>query len=265
MEIITTTEPYNSPTIFSIKKEVVHPIRLGIQGPSGSGKSWSALTFPNPLVLNFDNCLEAFATRADIKEVPFYDAEWVNKQLPAAVGKPPRRKDLLLKWLSTEGIKIPPGNTVIIDSWTTLQAAFDEYKNAHPTINTKGDEDGFAFWGAKKDFSQEVYGYIRAMKCNVVVLFHELQTRDPATGQLLTKIQPLMQGSFVNELKIPFPNFFRMLDIEKMKDGKEVGCEYFWQVKSDKNFSAKTSLDIPNNVFQVKADYSIFEQYRRKA
>lgn len=53
-------------------------IMLAIQGPGGSGKTTSALTFPNPIIAAFEPGFEEHKHRTDITIVPFYSPEFVR-------------------------------------------------------------------------------------------------------------------------------------------------------------------------------------------
>src|SRR4029450_8627885 len=99
----------------------ISPQRILIQGPPGTRKTGSAITFPNPLVLNFDNKLPYFAK--DIANIPFYDPAY-RQALYKAHGVDPafeNLRDAFKLWLEKEMPKIDQENTTtIIDSWTML-------------------------------------------------------------------------------------------------------------------------------------------------
>jgi hypothetical protein len=246
-------------------------IMLGLQGESGTGKTTGALTFPNPIVVNFDNGLSAFP---GTPEVPFWNNDWVRSYTTKSgvnfkETKPnalmPNKRDALKYWLRDEGLKLNESQTLILDSWTTVQAAFDAEQTLHPKHTKSGAEDEFHFWAMKLDYSREIMQLLASTKCHVVVTFHELKQRDPNTGQLLDKVQPLMSGRFVSEIKVLFTEFFRTL-VEAKKDnmGREQSSEYFWQVKSSNAFDAKSrKLNFPEGTWRVKPHYSIFEEYAK--
>lgn len=239
--------------------------RTGIQGPPGSGKTTSALTFPNPVVYNFDDGLSGHFGK-NVIEIPAWSAEWTTARgfVPSKPGKSkhPNRKDCFVDWLEKEGMKLESDQTFILDSWTTLQDAFDMEQVLHPKVTKGGDIDDFAFWAQKIDYSDAVMVWLRSLKCHVVVLFHEIQTRDPATGQLLQKIDPLMQGGFLKKLKVHFPNFFRMrADEQYDTKGNEIACKYSWQVHSNKEFDAKCNLNVPESQLLVEPTWESFIKY----
>lgn len=145
-----------------------------------------------------------------------------------------------------------------------MQRGFDQQETQTPTKSKKGNVNEYTFWENKITYSEDVISYLASMKCNVVCLFHEVQQRDKQTGQLLEKIQPLMQGGFTPKIKICFPYFYRMISKkEKDKDGKEIGCDFFWQIKSSNAFDAKTGLTVPDDVFEVEPNHNVFVKYRK--
>ena len=254
-------------TALNLKNTTFPQIRLGICGEPCSGKTTSALTFPNIIVADFDGGLTRFSGE-NITFVPFYDEEWVcnfgfKPTKPKATAN---RRDAFLKFLEEDVLKMTNEQTLLLDSWTALQNAFDMQQDTDPPKITKeGKHDDYYFWQKKIEYCEKVVVRLKACKCHVVVTFHEDKVRDKNTGQLLDKIAPLMQGKFVAQLKSHFTDFFRMLaEEEKDKTGKVYKCNYFWQVMSDNNFDTKTRLAFPENTFKVEPNFKVFDQYKAK-
>ena len=245
---------YTPSDAISIPEDTI--IRLALQSAPGKGKTWSALTFPYPLVLNFDNNLQAFAGRKDIQQVPFYDDTFVDKLMPRTKLKNnqptprPNRKDAILKWLEEHAAKMEDDQTLILDSWSRVQDGFDAQAEAIPIRTASGDVDGFAFWKDKQIFSRQVCEILGTLKCNVVVTFHEQFETDDAGKILFNKVKPLQQGKFMNKLPSYFSDWFRCLFFAKGTDlsketqlhpllkemGEKVVLENdlgLWQTKSD--------------------------------
>ena len=241
-------------------------IRLGLQGEPASGKTTSALTFPNPIVLDCDNGLTKFSGK-DILHIPIYDPEWCKEygcKVADRGAQQPNRRDAITKFLKEDGLKLTAEQTLIIDSWTSLQTFFDQQQETEPKITKTGMIDDFDFWAKKLEYSEKIMVYLCSLKCHVVVCFHELKVRDPKTGQLLDKAAPLMQGKFVAQIKKWFTDFFRCLVEEKKdKEGKVIGATYWWQVSSDNTFDAKTRLTFPEGTFKITPSFDIFKQYAR--
>lgn len=244
-------------------------IVLGIQGPPGTFKTGAALTFPNPVICDFDNGLTAYAGQSKVV-MPFHDNAWIcayagGKFKNKKPEHQPNRRDAFLEFLRTDGFKLAPEQTLVVDSWTTLQDAFDAQQKLEPRYTDKGKEDDFWPWECKIKYSKEVITLLRSIRCNVVVNFHETQVRDIASGQLLDKVAPLMQGKFVAQLKLYFTDFFRATtEDEKNAAGKVVKTRFLWQVRSDNKFDAKTRLTLPDGTYQIPASYNSFTEYGYK-
>ena len=250
----------------NLKTQKFPQIRLGLQGAPCTGKTTSALTFPNVLVLDCDSGLTRFSGM-DIIQVPIYDAKWVEDYgyPPKKTGAQPNRRDAVLKFLREEALKMTSEQTLFLDSWTSLQTFFDQQQELEPKMTKEGKIDDFDFWAKKIEYSEKLMVYLCSLKCHVVVSFHEMSIRDPKSGQLLEKLAPLMQGKFLAQIKKWFTDFFRMVvEEEQDKTGKVIKSNYYWQVCSDNQFDSKTRLSFPEGTFKVKPDFSVFEQYKRK-
>lgn len=247
--------PQNS---HNLKDTKFKQIRLGLLGESGTGKTFSALTFPNPVVADFDGNLVGHKGK-DIVVLPFHDHEWVLAQpkgKATQVNAGPNRRDALLTWMKTEAIKLEAEQTLILDSWSTIQDAFDIQTEIEPAINSEGKVDTFAFWDRKLDFSRDILTACKSLKCHVVVTFHEFKIRDPKTNQLMDKIGPMMQGKFVTKLGLYFTDFFRCHAVSKYKidankklvldevTGKQIveSTTWLWQTKPDSQVNCKTRM-----------------------
>jgi hypothetical protein len=243
---------------------------VGLQGAPGTGKSTSALTFPNPMVLAAENGLTVFAGVSDAIAIPFYDNDWVCSYAggifkPKQQGALPNRRDAIAHWLQNEGMKLEADQTCVVDSWTELQSCFDAQQVLEPKITKQGGLDEYDFWEKKIDYSEKIMSLLHSLKCHVVVCFHEHAVRDPNSGVLLDKIAPLMQGKFVAKLKKYFPDYFRcVVEQEKDSTGRVVKpLTYYWQAKSDNKFDAKTTLDIPADTFYIEPNFKAFEKYKK--
>jgi len=241
-------------------------IFLGIQGPSGSGKTASTLTFPNPIYALFDRPdLAGIRTLPHLKDTPepyiykFYSADFVVNTLkcPIAPHGVIDRRAAYRMFLKTEATKLTKEQTLVTDTWTGLQDCFDEINWKEPRYTKDGKIDDFAFWDAKIEYAEEIHTLLKALKCNVVVTFHEMPERDKITGKILDKIQPLMQGKFICKLKSYYPNFFRQRN-RQIRDDKgnpiEGKREFLWQTQSSDDFDAKCSK--PLLPTYVPADYN---------
>ena len=258
---------YTIPNSMTLESKRFEQIRLGLQGAPNAGKTTAALTFPGIVVADFDNKLSetnAFYAGKKLNEItiiPFYNAEFVDKLKPR--GHPayaPNKRDAFKFWLSTEAPKLQADQTLFIDSWTMLQAAFDQQQGYEPAVTRKGEIDKFVFWDKKLEFSKDVCERLKTLNCHVVVTFHETIERDDE-GKPTGKMKPVMQGQFADQIAGHFNNWFRCHAVSKLENpsdsrSKVIGSDFFWQTIPDNMCNCCTQLrDLPR---LVPANYSIF-------
>lgn len=219
------------------------PLRLALQGAPGTGKTYAAVTFPNPLVLDFDNKLGAHRSRSDISVIPFYDndsIEAISQEIRKKSAKIPGgivdRANTLLAWLKGPALLLAPEQTLIIDSWSMLQNNFDAAAAATPVMGKDGTVDKFEFWARKQKYSLAALESLKSLACRVIVTFHETVERDDS-GNLTGKLNPLMDGKVKDQLQQHFTDWYRQIaDIPRDSAGKIIPgkpVEYLWQIKSD--------------------------------
>lgn len=236
---MTLDKPLPPPFIpsYSIPiNEIVHLQKIiGLMGVSGSGKTYSALTFPSPIVIDIDGNLSGHIKRTDILVLNFNDNNWIENKLGYKYNKNIVKfpaKDAVLWFLQNDALKITYGQTLVIDSWSTLQDEFDKQRILQPVYTKEGATDEFAFWDDKKDFSRDILNSCKKLKCDVVITFHEQDAREKL-GKLNGKIEPLMKGSFNKEMGKYFTEFYRCVVNSKIDDKQNtVGATYKWQTAS---------------------------------
>lgn len=285
-----TPEIYTPPNCFTLDQSPTEQqIRLGIQGYGGTGKTWAALTFPNPIVLNLDRGLGAHTGRKDVIEIPMHSEVFCKVIDPNFNSF--KLKDVVTTWLSKEGCKLTANQTLIFDGGTPLQNAYHRWyeKNKNMFLTKEGKIDGFAEWSQKKVYYGEIYEVFKTLRCNVVVLNHEVDQRDKvAIGSPVSysgKIRPLLSGGFADELVNHHTDFFRQLcrdkksavtadelkqwgfstqkEYDAMCDTFSDNTIYYWQTEGDDKFDAKRSSLVGAPRF-IPARYESFLKYRRK-
>ena len=278
---------YVPPNCFTLDKVTVTPqIRLCIQGEPGIGKTFAGLTFPNPIACNFDRGLGYHTGRADVVEVPFWDGAFCDKIVRRdGQQAPPNKKDSFLKWLRTEGNKIPARHTLVVDGNTTLQKAFETQYNLNPTLTASGAIDKFAIWRDKVEYFGEIMDIFKELQCHVVYIAHETLDRNDK-GELNGRVRPLLTGQFADQLASHFTDYFRALAFDKpttqmekdrlkqtlkcddkhlqyLIDGSQSSAIYVWQTESDNIASCKSST-LHEQPKYILANYSSFEKWRKK-
>jgi len=234
--------------------------RLAILGEAGTGKTTSALTFPNPYVIDFDHKLPA-----GIPSAPFWNADFVKRLVKPVSGLiPPNRRDALKIWLKNNVEEFLPEQTLILDSWTMAQHGFDEQTNFEIPNRDISDEN-WKFYRKKLMWSTLIADYLKRAKCNVVVIAHLQKEYDP-NGNWVGKYSPLQEGKFSEAMPAFFTDFIRQLAIPEVKDPKTgvvTSTKYIWRIKPDRQFSS--FVHVKTDTIEIPAKYEELERVIRKA
>lgn len=282
------TNIYTPPNCFPLSANTSKPqIRLGIQGYPGSGKTYAALTFPDPIVLNLDRGLGAHQGRSDVIEIPFYDIKFS--------GGLDRLKDSLVVWLTTEGMKLTPQQTLVFDGCSSLENAYHKWfeTNKNSFLTKAGKVDDFAEWQVKKKYFGELHEIFKTLRCDFIFISHESERADkPSTvgqpGAYTGKIRPLLTGAYGDIIGRDYTDWFRQHSASKptdyanltkeslakwgmntwqefkaMCDTFERNTIYFWQTESDDKFDGKASSLVNFPTF-IPANWNNFRKYMRK-
>ena len=265
-------------------------IRLGIQAPPGKGKTYSALTFPNPVVLNFNKGLGAHTGRGDVIDVPFWDGKFCDKIHPrSGTANPANKKDALIDWLLKEGMKLHSNQTLVVDGNTEVEAAFHvEYQILGPPITKGGGFDKYDEWKKKGYWYSLLIETLKAIPCSMVYITHEVVER-AEDGELTGRARPLLTGQAGDKIVGDMTDWFRQWAVAKPKTPERVAkfksvfandneeilkwmlestpkeheTIYLWQTQSDERFELKTS-SLFNAPKYIVANYSSFNKYKRK-
>lgn len=290
MQTLEAPKLYIPPNCFTLDKSPIEQqIRLGIQGFPNTGKTFAALTFPNPLVANLDRGLGAHAGRSDVVEVQLWNAAFCRTIDPQF--HPSKLKDIIVKWLTTEAVKLTESQTLVIDGNTGIQNAYHRWYEVNKALflTNSGKVNDFAEWTVKKTYYGEVMETLKTLRCNVVFISHEVDQKDkngPQGPSYSGKIRPLLTGAFGDEIAGHFTDWFRQhcsnkpdpdkvddkslalwgMDRKQFKDmlnsftGNSI---YYWQTEGDDIFDAKRS-SLVNAPRFIPATYQSFCKYRRK-
>lgn len=222
------------------------PRRIALQGPFASGKTTAALSWPNILPLDFDHNLPLSFS---LPSIPFWNPQFIKDTSTKygtkqnSTGQPPNRRDFFRDWLRKNAPLFTPEQTIFLDSWTFLQNAVDMQSELEPEFSPKtGERDKFVFWNKKLQYAVEYMEMLKGLNCTLIVAFHESPERNDR-GELTGKVDPLMAGSFKDQLGNNFTDWYRaILEDEKDSGGRIVKTRYYWQMKSDGTCKCRCSL-----------------------
>lgn len=283
---------YIPPGTQSLDKVTVLPqVRCGIQGYPKTGKTFAAMTFPNPVVMNLDRGLGAFIGRPDIIDVPFYNPAFVDSVMKLTIPayrrdekKPANVRDAVLIWLSKEAPKLTSEQTLVLDGNTGLESAHDRQYNEEPAV-VNGKIDKWGIFRQRNTYFNDVWDALKTLSCNVVYLCHETADRD-TDGGLNGLVRPLLGGQAGDKLAGAMTDWVRSYAFEKPRTEEQLEkalkyfgvdkatlaewCKsgsdysfYLWQCHPDN--VAKTGVSsLVNAPKFVLATYDSFKKYRRK-
>ncbi|CAK0776661.1 hypothetical protein CCP2SC5_740010 [Azospirillaceae bacterium] len=204
-------------------------LRVLLQGSPGTGKTYSALTFPFPLIVDFDH-----KCPVGVPSLPFWDKDWCVAEakrlgLPV-IQNVVHKKELFQKWLEVEGPKFRSGQTLIFDSWTSLQDEVLRYFNDTKTwIKEKGEWDTRKMWADFLNYTVYIVVLIKQIPADIIVICHEQIERNEK-GDPTGTYRALSPGSFGDRMAGSFTDYWRTV-IKETKDaaGKPVS-NYLWQI-----------------------------------
>ena len=224
--------------------------RVGLQGRPKTGKTWSALTFPNPFIVDIDNNIPRNHPQFEnLHTAPLWNDEWIKNNLPRASGI---KHNALIQWLKAEGPKFKENQTIILDSITFLGNYFDAYYQNNPVYSGKGVEDKFAPWRFKIKYFTDLHEIIKGLSCNFVGIIHETNEYDE-DGTVIG-IKPLLTGQFGDQIAGHYCEWFRQVVEEDKTTGK---LSFLWEVKSKKLSCAGGNIVsiLPADVKRIPANY----------
>lgn len=249
--------------------EVDPQVRLMLVGPPKSGKTYAATTFPNPLIVDFDNGLTSAELRAKkLATLPFYDEAWLRtqyKQLHPSATSPLKPASAFVTFLnSRELMAMDLGDTLVLDSLSTLSDAVKFELTPQIPVGKDGKDDGYWYWRNWSNWFAALCTKIKSLRCNVVLIAHEQEIRDSETGRV-NAFKYILQGQeFSPRLPQFFTDIYRQTKEVKEVPGTAAGDKlakrvtetYLWQIKSSPQFMCETRMKTDRQF--VPANYSSF-------
>jgi len=255
---VPTPVPTHAGPAQVVKSENDGHLRLGIVGEPGVGKTTAALTFPNPIYLDFDRNLPP-----GVDCVPFWNPSVCDRLAPrlghSQLAPPPNVFGALVAWLAREGPKVSTDSTIIVDSWSTFQNMLDE-QIQHEVSREDAKDAKWTFYRYKKERSGTIMNGLKRLRCHVIIIFHEMPERDE--NDRITAIKPLMTGAYKDELAKDVPDFWRMrlfTKPAKINETTTLAPGRYFQLRPDPMFTAKLNpklnATIPSSTSYVPADF----------
>lgn len=192
MTIIATPQKPKSNVIEPVKSTEVTNLRVLLIGYPHAGKTFAALSFPDPYVIDFDNKLPL-----NTANFPFHNEEWVRTTFPQQDHRMGcNRRDAFLSFLRSQ-MNNYTGHTLILDSWTLCMATYSAWARQNPGqfMSKEGNVDPRKIFLDKLEYSVEVVTLLSGHKGHVVVTAHASPERDEK-GKVTGTFRPFTTGQF---------------------------------------------------------------------
>tara|TARA_R110000803_G_C11989475_1_gene321910 strand:+ start:13391 stop:14188 length:798 start_codon:yes stop_codon:yes gene_type:complete len=243
-------------------------IKLALVGPPGSGKTYSALTtFPNPILVDLDNNLPTELQDKGYNTIKLWDEDWRKAKFGA---KGARVLSSLIEFMTKEGRFFTEEQTLIFDSVSAINDHLEADVESDTPRQPEGDRN-FRYWKAHQMWLSMFLQAVRALSCNVVVICHEDELRDPNTNMIKARRIQLPGKKTSPRLPSFFNNVFRQvriaLPVKKQpiipapktgaKESEQYNIAYLWLIKPYDNFDiARTTIVTDKKM--VMATYKSF-------
>lgn len=236
--------------------EIEDRVKLLIYGPSGAGKTVSAVSFPYPqLYLDTDGKVDSAARyyRNDPERLKNIDVRQLSGDLGGdSIGELNKiiRDELIPQQRAGKMIY----KTLVLDSLTTFSSqVLNHIIRTNPGVkrvsSAQGVQPQLVDYGIlRREFQRLIPGLL-SLPMNVVMVGHVNTEKDELTGQISKSVH--MDGSFARDLPIFFKEvFYAYVDTNK---------QYMWQTQSTAQIMCRSQIPgLPN---PVKAGYTELVKY----
>lgn len=231
------------------KAEIGSRVMLLLVGRPFSGKTWAASTFPNPVFFDFDH-----KAKPGTMTLPFWKREFVNRIVqPASPSDPPNQRDALITYLehSIGTPRLPDGCTIVIDTGTSVEAAFHrqtEVVETVPISSKTNKPDGYYVWRKKIEYFSHLHSLLKAHAGHVIYNMHE-QDEKTDSGNATGRVKVLMTGGFSDQIPSHFTAMFRQRIA--LHEGKTY---YVWDTAPTLAFDCNNCYQIDKPVLPAHYD-----------
>ena len=205
-----------------------------IYGGPVTGKTTGARTFPNPVVVDFENNLPSGTEQV----IPMWNDAFVDKiEARKHPTHPANRRDVLIRHIVPDLTKcMPAGSTVVIDSLTRIETWYNLQEELEPPpLGNNGKPDTNALFRRRLVFFDSLLTRFSGSACNVVMIVHSQFERDE-NREITRNIRPALMGQIGEKLPGYFPILLQAVRQHPLgKDNKPdttKPLEYLWRVRS---------------------------------
>ena len=194
-----------------------------IYGPPCTGKTTGARTFPNPIIVDFDNNIPPGTP--DV--IPMWSDAFVDTVVPRRGNKYPDRIQALVRILGDLAAGARANQTIILDSLTRLETWYNLHEEEAPKpITEKGKVDKFELFRWRFAYFTKLLTLFSACPANIVFICHQQQEKDD-DGRPVGQLKPHLVGQSADKLPGMFPTLLQAV----RRTDKDGNVEFVWRVR----------------------------------
>jgi len=222
------------------------------------GKTTSALTFPDPFVIDLDHKI----TRKGIPSAEFWNDAFVDSICPRKSPKnPANRKDAITMWI-VDNARFLKDRTVIFDGLSAAETAF--HQQTEDVEGIKANVGGGQLFGKKLTYFNGLFSLLAAVSKRVIVTCHlaPIYVKDERTGGDVAtgKSRPLITGQFAERITgYASANILCQREAVYNAATGEHDLSYWWHLKPTSMYDSSLAFEgtYPS---KIKADYKEFRK-----
>lgn len=205
-------------------------LNIMLYGEFATGKTTGATTFPKP-ILFYD---------VDLRNQTYAGMKGVEYEVYKDTGRRPRAfRDFmndLRKYQTDSKFK-----TVVLDSTTTLlDIMSNDILGQVAAGSGGGATEGLSLsqWGTVTERFRNIFQIMRGYDTHTIIISHPQMFQDDTTGEI-KRVTMMIGKKFPQRAPLFFDEIYRCFT-----EGKGEDKQYLWQTRSNKRYSARSSLNL---------------------
>lgn len=218
-------------------------MKILLYGPSGTGKTELASTFPNPHFVDLDNGMLSLSGK-DIKYITISNKTTTDPDFLSTVGEKLASKDAYTKaaklieyWANN----LTPKDTLVVDSFSFLNEYAMDYVLRLAGQATPRIQD----WGAAQGMLINILEQINDVACNVIIIAHNQFVKDEQSG--FVSWLPDTIGKLATKVSVYFDEVY-LTGVERGKGTEREQVIYYIDTVPSRATTAKSRLKLPNRI-----------------